>query len=519
MTITDPTIRQHLDASERALRADDRQAALRHAREALRLAPGHADTLRQLAAALAALGPSAEAVDAIERAVASRPDDAALITVRAIVLETNGRPHDALAAFRRAAELAHQSTSSLYNLGRALAKYAAPAESLSVLDQVLARDAAHVGARTARAEMLRQLGRAADSAADYRQLIERDPRDARWWSALATVDPLLDDRELVHLESIERSCGAPEAKARLGFSLGRLYETRGRYADAFAAFGRANAVVRSQLPWDFAAHSAEVDAVLAAFDKPAPSADTFGAGIIFIVSLPRSGSTLTEQMLASHRDVDDGGERSDLFDIFAAEGARRRMTLARWAPLATPQDWRRLGQDYLDRAAHWRGSKPFVTDKMPMNWLGLGAALAMLPGARVVHNCRDRLEAAWSCYAHVFSGGTQRFSYDFDSIAAYAGDHDRAMAKWKMLYPDRIRTQHYETMVADTEAQLRELLAFCGLDFDPACLRFHETRRAVRTASAVQVREPLRKDTARSGKYGALLDPLRAALGLSPYAG
>ena len=100
---------------------------------------------------------------------------------------------------------------------------------------------------------------------------------------------------------------------------------------------------------------------------------------------------------------------------------------------ATAEDWQRLGQAYLDRTAQWRTGKPFATDKMPMNWLWLGAAFAMLPGARVVECRRDRLETAWSCYAHVFAGGAQEFSYDFDSIAAYASDYDRTMAAWKWM--------------------------------------------------------------------------------------
>jgi hypothetical protein len=142
----------------------------------------------------------------------------------------------------------------------------------------------------------------------------------------------------------------------------------------------------------------------------------------------------------------------------------------------------------------------------------------MLPGAKIVECKRDRLETAWSCFCHLFRVGTQDFSYDFASIAAFARDYDRAMAHWNALYPQRIRTQRYEALVADPETQIRELLDFCGLPFDPACLRPHEVKRSIRTASASQVREPIRRDTARADKYGALLDPLRKELGLPPFA-
>jgi tetratricopeptide (TPR) repeat protein len=170
----DPVVRSHIEASDRALRDNDRETALRHAREAVTLAPNQSDALRQLAAALIAFGPSTEAVDAIESAVTLRPNDAALLTMRAIVLEANGRPRDAIAAFRHADDVANHSTSSLYNLGRALSKYASPEESLKVLDQVLQRDERHRGARATRAELLRQLGRIDETTTEYRRLIALD---------------------------------------------------------------------------------------------------------------------------------------------------------------------------------------------------------------------------------------------------------------------------------------------------------------------------------------------------------
>jgi len=280
---------------------------------------------------------------------------------------------------------------------------------------------------------------------------------------------------------------------------------------------RANALVRARVPWNAATFSAGVGEVLAAFAEPAQAADAQGGEMIFIVSLPRSGSTLTEQILAAHAQVDGGDERVDLFEVINAECRRRGQPLARWAPRASAAEWTRLGQEYLQRSARWRGTGTRATDKLPGNWLWLGAALAMLPGARVVDCRRDLLETAWSCFCHLFTIGTQDFSFDFASIGAYARDYVRAMAQWCAQYPQRIRTQSYEALIADPESQTRELLAFCGLDFDPACLRFHDAPRSVRTASASQVREPLRRDTARTAAYGVLLDPLRHELGMSPF--
>jgi len=153
------------------------------------------------------------------------------------------------------------------------------------------------------------------------------------------------------------------------------------------------------------------------------------------------------------------------------------------------------------------------TDKLPENWLLAGAALAMLPGAKVIDCRRDAVETCWSCYKQLFAPGRVGFTYDFATLAAYWHDYDRLCRLWAERYPAQVRVQRYETSVAAPEAETRALLAFCGLDFDAACLRPHEAPRSVRSASAAQVRQPLRSDTARAHHYAELLAPLRELLG------
>jgi hypothetical protein len=137
----------------------------------------------------------------------------------------------------------------------------------------------------------------------------------------------------------------------------------------------------------------------------------------------------------------------------------------------------------------------------------------MLPGARVIDCRRDPVETCWSCYKQLFAPGRAGFAYDFSTLAAYWRDYDRLCRFWATRHPTKVRAQSYERFVAEPEAETRALLEFCGLDFDPACLRFHDAKRSVRTASAAQVRQPLRRDTARTGRYGKLLAPLREMLG------
>jgi hypothetical protein len=304
------------------------------------------------------------------------------------------------------------------------------------------------------------------------------------------------------------------------FALGKAREDRSRFADAFAAYRSANLIARNRRPWNAPAFSASIDAMLAAFDTARERAATSDLGneVVFIVSLPRAGSTLTEQILAAHRDVEGAGELTDVVDVLKEESRARGRDFPLWVPEASAADWERLGRRYLERTARWRTRRPRSTDKMPNNWFFLGAIQSMLPGARVVDVRRDPLETCWSCYKQLFGRGVE-FSYDLEDLGAFWRDYDRAMRFWIARDPASARVQRYEALLAEPEPEIRALLDFCGLDFDPACLAFHEAGRDVRTASAAQVRQPLKRDTARAASYGELLAPLRAALVGAPPTG
>ena len=499
---------------------------MRAARAAAAVAPDHPEVLRRLALALCAVGPSSEAVALMQRASAQAPDDPVLANALGLVLRANARDAEAIAALRRAHALAPQSADIACNLAQLLDAQGNGDEAIAVLEQATAAAPEHRAAHTALAELLlRRRARIGDAIAQLRCVLRADPGDAWAWSALAEIEQThFDATDVAALERLYASAGAEfETRVRIGFALARAYEQSADHARAIETYRQVNAAMHRHLRWDAAEFSRAVDAALGACDGHlAESAENDvcrrGAGIVFIVGLPRAGTTLIEQILASHPLVRDGGERLDLRDVITEENARRQVDFAVWAGRVGAADWQRLGEDYLRRIAAARGERPLFTDKLPGNWLWLGAALQMLPGARVVDCRRDRLETAWWCYRRLFSGGGQDFSYDFGALAQFIRDYERSMHHWQRLWPARIRTQHHEALAADFEGQVRELLAFCGLPFDSACLAFHDNDREVRTISASQVREPMRRDTARTFPYGALLDPLRTALGLPPFS-
>jgi hypothetical protein len=198
--------------------------------------------------------------------------------------------------------------------------------------------------------------------------------------------------------------------------------------------------------------------------------------------------------------------------VIQQESVRRGVPYPQWIGQASAGDWQRLGRDYLARTAHWRATRPRFTDKLPENWKHAGILRAMLPGATVIETRRDPLETAWSCFKQQFYS-QPHFANTLADLGAYLRGCERAMEAWRARDPAQIHLHRYEDLQVDPEAGVRALLAECGLDFDPACLQFHAAQRSVRTASAAQVRQPLQRDTARAAAYGALLDPLRSALG------
>jgi len=252
-------------------------------------------------------------------------------------------------------------------------------------------------------------------------VLRREPGQSTAWFGLASLDaePFTD----ADVAQLQRQLQLPQAtvaaRVALGFALVRALEDRADPRSALRALHKANALQQRQLNWNAMLASARVDATIQAFAKPVPAADpSLGEGVIFIVALPQSGSLLTEQILAAHPQAVAADEMGDLQQILDAESARRRQPLTQWAGSASTADWSRLGQAYLARIEGRRANASHFIDRNIDNWQAVGAALAMLPGARVVNSRRDAFESCFACYRQLFVSG-HAFSYDLDHVVSY----------------------------------------------------------------------------------------------------
>src|SRR5690349_2236498 len=482
----------------------------------LALAPDDPDALRMLGVAAQHRGDQATAADCFERVLATWPEDADLRVGLGIALHERGRIDEALAHLRRACELAPASASAWFNFGEALWRQTRAEEAVTVLQRAIALEPAHVPARLSLARAQATRGEVDAAVAGYREVLRLDAGNAEGWFGLSNLNTVrFDAADVARLrDALGRARLPPRDQELLGFSLAKALEDQGDYAQAFEAFRLANASRRKRVRWDAAGERRRVDAILRVFadETPAPPDPSVGHEAIFIVSIPRSGSTLVEQILASHPQVEGANEIKDLPQVIDAETRGRASAFPLWVPDATAQDWQRLGQEYLARTARWRQARPRFTDKSLVTWYLVGAALAMLPAARVVVVRRDPVETCLACYRQLFTEQSG-FTCDLDEMADYCIDFLRLTRFWLEKYPDRVLDLEYESLVAEPETQIRRLLAFCELPFDSACLDFHKTSRTVlSTPSAAQVRQPLRRDTARSARYGDKLDRLRQRL-------
>ncbi|MGH8157150.1 MAG: tetratricopeptide repeat-containing sulfotransferase family protein [Rhodanobacter sp.] len=479
--------------------------------------PQHPEVLRMQAGIHSLRGRSQQAISTMRQALAQRPQDALYHNTLGTLLGSAGEFDAAIAALRHCCELQPDLALAWYNLGVMLTRSVRNDEAASALQRAVALAPDHMAARALLGDMLRTRGDTGEAVAEYRKVLAELPwAGIAWWGLADLRTERFTDDDIERMQAaLQQPRASEDDRIATGFALAKALDDDGRHADSLVALTQANAIARRRQQWNADAFSTGITAIQQAFaPPPAAAAEPLGKEVIFIVSLPRSGSTLIEQILASHSSVEGAGELPDLPQVLGEESRRRGQPFPQWVRAMQPADWERLGRRYLERTAHWRPQRPVFTDKLPNNWMYIGAIRAMLPGARIIACRRDPLETCFSCYRQYLAGN--EYTRTFDDLAAFWRDFDRSIRHWHALHPAQVFEHEYERLLADPEAHIRRLLDFCRLPFEPACVNFHENRREVRSPSATQVRQPLH-DTARAPRYGALLDPLRTALQLPPW--
>jgi tetratricopeptide (TPR) repeat protein len=349
---------------------------------------------------------------------------------------------------------------------------------------------------------LKTVGRQAEAIEAYRRVtVLRPELSEAWWSLSNLKTFRFTDEEI---ETIQRQLEVPElsdeARVQFCFALAKAREDRGDYARAFELYERGNGLRRAVESYDpvqteavneriMEVFSAEFLARHAGYGHPDPAP-------IFVVGLPRSGSTLVEQILSSHSMVDATHELPEVGRLINRINRERhdRVTYPDAVRDFADENWAALGRSYIEQTSQYRDSGPRFIDKNPNNFANIGLLSLALPNAKFINTRRHPLDTCLSCFKQLFARG-QPFTYDLLELGEYYLQYDRLMKHWHAVLPGRVLDVQYETVVADQEAETRQLLEFCGLPWEDACLRYYETQRAIRTASSEQVRRPIYTDS------------------------
>jgi len=495
--------------------------ALESARRAVELNPGLLDAHLNYAGALASERRYAEALPAFRAALGLQPDRAETLSDTATVLAELQQYEEALSLHRQAIALQPDSAEMHYRLGMALIQSGDPQAGEASCRQAIALDPGFARGWNGLGQVLVAFGRFEEARTCFYRALELDPEQAQAMAGLVDVGQSAPDE--AQIERLRALFTGPNRPATIridaGLALGRLFDNAGRYDEAFPCFVEANALYRRQLSaagenFDPAILRQQVDALIArctpAFYEAVEGGSSASQVPVFVVGMPRSGTSLVEQIAASHSRVFGAGE---LRDIGGIVGTLEMYARDRPAAALDPDFARRLAEGYVAKLHNLAPGKDRVINKLPENILHLGMIGVLFAGARVIFCRRDPRDTALSCYFRKFNDPAP-WACDLRDCAVRALELERLADHWRSALPLRMLTIDYEAVVADLEGESRRLIEFLGLDWEPACLDFHKTERPVMTSSMWQVRQPIyERSLGRWRKYEKHLGPLLEVLG------
>jgi tetratricopeptide (TPR) repeat protein len=468
-------------------------------RRILRHNPRNVDAMRWLALIVAKVGRQAEAESLLQRAISLAPDFLLALLDLGQLRKDQDRYAEALECFDKAIALDPANPQAHYLRGSTLAPAAFTHEAIEAYERCLQLRPEHIGALLGLGHVLKAVGRYNDAVDSYDACIRKRPDlGETYWSLANLKTYRFSDETVSEMERRVSGGGlAVQSEVNFLFALGKAYEDRGEFDRAWSFYQAGNTKQRATVAYDPVQTEYTNDRLIEVFSadflQSLPGVGEPDPAPIFIVGLPRSGSTLLEQILASHSQVEGTSELPYLGRVTTwlnrnrAEGINYPEAVRE----LEPQDFVQLGKDYLGFAQiHRRLNAPRFIDKMPNNFPNIGLLSMILPNARIIDARRHPLDACLSCYRQLFAKG-QAFTYDLTEIGEYYLQYQRMMDHWAQVLPGRVLTVQYEDVVTDFESQVRRLLAFCGLSWEDACLRFYESDRPVRTPSSEQVRQPI----------------------------
>jgi tetratricopeptide (TPR) repeat protein len=518
--LTDPE-RQRVEAATSALVSDDRKGAELIFRDILLGDAGHVGALCGLAALSLLADKPRDAQRLLRHALTQCAHHPLAYRGLGPALIALGHLEEAQLAARHLMKIEPRNPQTWVMSAGVATRLMRQEEALEAYERAASLKPDEVGLRMSIGHVQKTLGRRRESEDSYKAALQMDPgRAEAYWSLADLKNYQFTDMEVTEMQRLllvdKRACAN---EAQLNFALGKAFEQRHRHAEAFTHYARGNALRHREAPFDIEAFERRTQRIKRFFDAGFFAARQGGGdpspAPIFIVGLPRSGSTLIEQILASHTRVEGTMELPNILNVVSQfdDMTPQRDGYPEQVGAVPPSQLAALGARYLQDTAPLRQGREHFTDKLPNNFSHIGLIQAILPRAVLIDARRHPLDTCFSTFKQYFAEG-QTFSYDLEVLGRYYRCYLALMQHWDQVLPGKVLRVNYEELVADPQANIRRLLQHCGVAFEPACLSFHQTQRSVRTASAEQVRQPIYTTSVGHWRhYEKELEPLRRALG------
>ena len=467
-------------------------------RDILKRDPDHVEAARLLAGIAMANNRHRDAEVFLHRAVANAPDYGRAWVELCNVQSELEKFEEATESAKQVLRLGPDKAESYMVYAGVIGAAGRHEEAIESYRTALEIDNSKIGAMSAMAHHLKTIGRQDEAIAMYRESIATKPEHTEGYWSLANLKTFrFEDAEVKDMEDLLTDEDLnDESRVHVHNGLGFEYEARGDYDRAFLNFDRCSTIRRKAESYDPVQTEDSFDRTIEIFnDKFLREKSEVGYSDdapIFIVGLPRSGSTLIEQILSSHSKVEGTHELSDLSRVIqdARRETKQRQEFPEMVVKLGPADWEKIGAHYIERTTKYRSGSPYFIDKNPNNFTFIGFIALVLPKAKIINALRHPLDSCFGTYKQLFAKG-QPFSYDLTELGEYYLQYRRLMDHWHQVLPGKVLEVQYEDVVSDLDTQVRRMLDYCGLPFEDACLRFHETERAVKTASSEQVRQPI----------------------------
>jgi len=513
------TADEYCSQGDAAISRNQLEEAAGYFRQALKLQPDSIDALNRLGVIQLTLAKPKEAAAAFSKMVELQPDNPEPYFNLGIALYDQGKLNEAVTIFRRVIELKPDYVAAHYNLGNFFMEQGKLDEAIESFNKAMELKPDYAEASCNLGLLYKELGQTDDAVASFKKSLSLKPDYVRAYKGLSLIVKYTEENHITKtMESLYARKGISGVDRKdLGFALGKTFEDLGDYEKSFDYILEANRLKRKsynysiQNDYDLFARIKEVFSP--EFFAAHPNSGFKDKTPIFILGMPRSGTTLVEQILASHSQVYGAGELGVLIELTGSLCAGEERGVFPECVLHLGETaLAKIGSGYIDKIRKYSPDADFITDKLPHNFLRVGLIKIILPNAKVIHCVRNPMDTCLSIFKMDFTT-PHGYAYDMVELGQYFNLYRDLMAHWEKVLPGFMHTIKYEDLVSDQHDKTKNLLDFCGLPWDEACLFFHKTERRVSTASLAQVRQPIYQDSVELWKrYEKQLEPLSRAI-------